>query len=40
MIFLNFLSKYSYCVQKAVMERYIKVTGINKGNTIEELKEK
>ena len=32
-------SKYSYCVQKAsIDEGYIEVTGIIKGNTIEELK--
>jgi len=37
--FFKLLSKYSYCVQKAsIDEGYIEVTGIIKGNTIEELK--
>lgn len=37
--FFKLLSKYSYCVQKAsIDEGYIEITGIIKGNTIEELK--
>ena len=39
--FFKLLSKYSYCVQKAsIDEGYIEVTGIIKGNTMEELKKK